>query len=297
MRVSKNIILFLGIVLIVACFQLEAFSQAAGAGGLGSSISTNLGGLVNSNVFNRIGKPKVKPRVKTSVSKTKKPINQTVAETKSTKASKSTVSKSTKTAKTKVRPVSQGNNTGDEDIASDEEEDTRLDSSILSFSPIADTGIDIGLAKSFTTNKAEQDTFMLIFRTVKTEYDKEAAKKGRKNDIAMALTFFIITTSVVYHDSPEPSDETVEKVYQVLADSMIENGEFSNFSDLDKQSMSDRLVYISGVVLFGYTVGKQTNDKATKDIYRSLAGICLQSLMKVDPNKVRIDKNGLSFSS
>jgi hypothetical protein len=292
MRGLKKIFLFLGSLLIVICFHLDTFSQVAGAGGLGSSISTNLGGLVNANVFKQLGKPKPKTKVKLPVAKTKKPSIQTVPERKPT-----TISKTTKPIKSKVRPVRKENPPIEEEVFTGDEENGRLDSSVLLYNPIANTGIDIGLAESFTSNKAEQDTFMLIFKTVKTEFEKEAAKEGRKNNIAMALTFFIVTTSVVYHDSPEPSDETIEKVYQSLADSMVENGEFSNFSDLDKQSMSDRLVYISGVVLFGYTVAKQTNDKTTKDTYRALAGICMKSLMKLDPDKVKINKDGLSFSS
>ncbi len=295
MKKSKNTILFLLSFFIVGSFYSESYSQAAGAGGLGNTISTNLGGMINSNVFKGIGKSKAKLKAKLPITKSKKTAIQKTTEIKSPAISKSTKT-ATKTAKGKNRPVRKVNNP-EEVNPSVEEESSLLDTSVLSYNPIFDTGIDNELAKSFTLNKAEQDTFMLIFSTVKTEYEKEAAKKGRKNDIAMALTFFIITTSVVYHDSPEPSDEAVEKVYQTLATSMIENGEFSNFSDLAKQSMSDRLVYISGVVLFGYTVGKQTNDKATKDIYRALAGICLQSLMKLDPDKVKINANGLSFSS
>jgi hypothetical protein len=293
MKILRCLVPFLTILLFAFCIHITAFSQAAGGGGLSKPISSSLGGLVNSDVFKKISQSKPRPKVKPSVVKTTKK-NAQIAKVITT----TTVSKSKKPNKGKSisgrQVIIKNRDTGSDE--EEEEEETQTDSSLLSFNPINDTGIDRELAQSFSTNKNEQDAFLLIFKSMKTAYDAEAAKEGRENNVAMALTFFIVTTSVVYHDSPEPSEETIEKVYQSLSNSMIENGNLSNFSDLDKQAMSDRLVYISGFVLFGYTLGKQTNDKATLDAYRTLAGVCLQSLMKIDPEKIKFNKNGLSVS-
>jgi hypothetical protein len=292
MKVQRHLIPLLTIFLCVLLFQLNAFSQAVGVGGLSKPISSSLGGLVNSNVFKNIKPPKPRPKIKTPITKKIQKTSPVVKVTNTTN-----VSKSKKIIKGKNR-VDRKIIRTDENISVEEEvEETQADTSELYFNPVAYTGTDFELAKNFTNNKNEQDAFLLIFKTVKTEFEKEAIKDGRENNVALALTFFVVATSVVYHDSPEPSEEAIEKVYQSFADSMVKNGNLSSFSDLDKQIMSEKLVYTSGVVLFGYTLAKQTKDKATLDIYRVLAGLCLRSLMNLDPDKVKIDKNGFSFSA
>jgi hypothetical protein len=287
---KKNLNLFLLVLLAVCCFQLTVLSQAAGAGGLGKSISGSLGGLVNANIFKNISQSKSKIKTKRPVVKTNKKVLVVNTTPVVTNPSIAKVSKSKKTVKIRsTRPVVK-----EVEEVAEIEEDTPVDTSVLSFKPITNTGLDVELARTFTTDKTEQNLFLLIFRTTKTAYDAEAAKEGKKDNLAMAMTFFIVTTSVVYHDSPEPSEESIEKVYQALANSMVENGNLESMSDFDKQAINDRLVYISGMVLAGYQLGKQTKDKSVISIYRTLAGVCLQSLMKLDPNKIKIDKNGLN---
>ncbi len=244
---------------------------------MGSSINAGLGGLINANVFKKLSQPKTKSKVTTQGKMVRKGTTTTVAKT--------TTSKTSKSQKTnKNRPI----NVIDEPA--------QIESSVLTFRPNVNSGFDRELAKSFSTNKAEQDTYLLIFKTIKTAYDVEATKLGRKNDVAMALTFFIGTTLMVYHDSPEPSEEAIDNVYQTLADSLTEDGNLATSSDLSKQQISDTLVYISGIVLAGYMNGKQTNDKETLDAYRVMAGSCLQTLMKIDPDSLKFSKNGLQVN-
>ena len=252
------------LVVLIYCLaaNLSILAQSIG-GGLGQPISGSLGGLIDKGVFSKIAQPSKKAKSQPAV----KPPTRTPTIT-AGKNAKISSAKTTKTA-------------------------TASAFNPLIFKPIANTGLDWELARTFSQKRNEQEIFVNVFQAVKPAFEAEAAKMGRKNDVAMAVTFFIATSLMVYHNDLEPSEQAIESVYQALANSLIEEGKMAATSNLEKQKLSEKLVYISGFVLAGYMKGKQDNDANTIQVFRSLAGICLQSLMQIDPNSIRFSKTGL----
>ena len=127
----------------------------------------------------------------------------------------------------------------------------------------------------------------------KAGYNEEAGKRNKKNDVAMALTVFIASMVTVYNDSPEPSEIALQNLYNILAESMSEDAAFLKTGNSNKELAHDTLVYISGLVLAGYELGRAQNDPNTVRSFRELAGVCLQSLLQLDPHKLSFDQNGL----
>lgn len=268
----RNRILMIGVLGFSIVFMASTVSAQISGGGqnLSTPISSQLGGIISSDVFSGLSanKPKAKSPAKTPV--------KTPAKT----VSKNTPKRNTNTGKTKNRtPVT--------------EEDYGEEPNSLAFTPVNNSGVDRQLATSFSNKPAEQAGLIEIFRTTKTGYKNELRKMGKKEDVAMALTFFIATCVTVYNAAPEPGDAAIENVYQKLFETMNEAPQFARMSDAEKQALSDKLVYISGLVLAGYISGQQTNDANTTQAYRLLAGVCLQSLMQVDPGRMRFNQTGL----
>lgn len=202
------------------------------------------------------------------------------------------MAKSSKTTNRRTTTAKNGK-TSVKNTSVDSDDEEFKDSEILTYNPVSNLNTADKLANEFSTNASDKQLLLNVFNIVKVAYEAEAAKKGKKNDVALALTFFIITCVTVKNDVPEPSDQAVDNLYNTLADALIEDGKIAEMSDQSKQEISDTLVYISGFVLSGYMSGKQNNDQDTVNIFRTLASISLRSLTQMDPDKMSFNKNGL----
>lgn len=259
-------------ILVFSCFiwmiSLTGVSaQIVGGGSLEKPIASQLGGLVNANVFKRLNSP-VRNKPQTT------PVKSNTA-SKTAKNSKNTSKIPSKTPVKTPAPIIVNNYSN------------------ITFNPINNAGTDRDLASTLTNNRTEQEALVEVFKVTKTTYEAEAAKKGKSNDVAMATTFFIASCLTVYHDAPEPSEAAIDSLYNALAESMNEDETFARTSNLDKQILHDKLIYLSGLVLGGYTAGNHQNNEATVQIFRYLGGVCLRSLLQLDPDKLSFNETGL----
>ena len=123
----------------------------------------------------------------------------------------------------------------------------------------------------------------------KAAYEKEAALKGWKNNIAAGLTFFTVTAMTVYHDAEAPSDEAANTYYQVLNVALDEMPELATVASKDKQAFNNTLIGFSGMLLAVYTEGKQNNDANELATSKKLAGMLIEMVLKTDPENLRIE--------
>jgi hypothetical protein len=154
-----------------------------------------------------------------------------------------------------------------------------------------DATIDTGtaLADALGDTPEEKALIKRIYSGTKTAYEKAAAEKGWKNNIAGGLTFFTVTAMTVYRDAEEPSDKAVDDYYAVVNASLDEIPEFGKVPNKDKQSFQNMLIGFSGLLLAGYTEGKQNGDAATLESYRKLAGGLIQLVLKTDPENLGLE--------
>jgi len=153
--------------------------------------------------------------------------------------------------------------------------------------PTVDTGK--ALADVLAETPDEKALIKLIYTTTKSAYEKEAAAKGWQNNIAAGLTFFTIASMTVYRDAEEPSDDAVNNYFNVVNSTLDEMPEFAAVTNKDKQSFNNMLVGFGGLLLAGYTEGKQNNDAATIANYQKLAGMLIQMVLKTSPDNLRIE--------
>ncbi len=166
---------------------------------------------------------------------------------------------------------------------------------VIKFEPIGDTGFDEELADLLTPKPDEKEALLLIFSETKKAYQSEAEKLGRQNDLALALTFFMSTCVTAYHNTPEPTDRATDSLYQVLAESLMETPEIVQMSNQEKYLASDKLIYVSGLILAGYLSSKENNDRETLSVYRKVAGDCLEAVSGISPEKMEFNQAGLKI--
>lgn len=154
-----------------------------------------------------------------------------------------------------------------------------------------DSTVDTGqaLANALGDTPEEKALIKQIYNGTKGAYDKAAAAKGWRNNIAGGLTFFTVTAMTVYRDAEEPGDKAVQDYYDVVNATLDEMPEFGKVANKDKQNFNNMLIGFGGILLAGYSEGKQNGDAATLETYRKLAGGLIELVLKADPENLRIE--------
>lgn len=161
-----------------------------------------------------------------------------------------------------------------------------------------DAGVDTAkiMAETLGETPEERALYKQIVDGTKAAFEKEVSAKGWKNNIAGAFTFFIVALGTTYHDSPEPSDETVNALYEAMNQTIDEIPEFGKMSNRDKQGLYNTLIGFAGIPLATLEEGKQSNNQPTIKIARQLAGQLIQIVLKTDPNRLRFVNGEMKFS-
>src|SRR5687767_2858805 len=125
-----------------------------------------------------------------------------------------------------------------------------------------DNTLDTGktLADNLADTPEEKALIKQIYTAAKAFYDKEAAAKGWKNNVAGGLTFFTATAMTVYHDVDEPSAEATDKHFKAVNSALDAIPEYATVANKDKQGFNNMLIGFSGMLLAGYSEAKQNKD-------------------------------------
>ena len=135
-----------------------------------------------------------------------------------------------------------------------------------------------------------------VLTTILEEFDKEARKIGRPNDLALALSFFFATNANIYHDAGVPPDPQVLELRDTIAATLVEADAMNGVTDRKKQEMYEALVIYTGLALATYQEGKGGNPESLK-IARQLAGQNLQAVIGISPDKISFTDQGLNIES
>lgn len=154
-----------------------------------------------------------------------------------------------------------------------------------------DATVDTGKALADTLGRTPEEKTLIkrIYTATNAVFEKEAAKRGWKNNIAAGLTFFTVTAMTVYQDTGEPSDEAVVNYFKAVNSALDEIPEFATVSNKNKQGFNNVLVGFSGLLLAGYSEGKQNSDAETLASYKKLAGVLIEMVLKTDPENIRLE--------
>ena len=154
-----------------------------------------------------------------------------------------------------------------------------------------DASVDTGkqIADALGETPDEKKLYKHIFDATKASFEKEAAAKGWMNNIAGAMTFFLVANATVYHGSEEPSNEVTAAIYDAVNRSIDDVPEFAAASNKDKQALYNLLIGFAGIPLATLMEGAESGDAATVKVARQLAGEMIKIVLKTDPDKVRLD--------
>jgi len=145
------------------------------------------------------------------------------------------------------------------------------------------------LADALGNTPEEKALIEQIYTSTKTAYEKEAAARGWKNNMAAGLTFFTVTAMTVYNNSEIPSDGAVNGYFKTMNAALDEMPEMATVANKDKQGFNNMLVGFGGILLAAYLEAKQNNDAAALATSKKLAGMLIEMVLKTDPENLRIE--------
>ena len=141
---------------------------------------------------------------------------------------------------------------------------------------------------------AKNPQVFTILSTILQEFDKEAQKIGKPNDLALALSFFFAVNANVYHDAGVPPDPQVLELRDAIASALVEGNALSGVGDRQKQELYEALVIYTGLALATYQEGKSGNAESLKSS-QQLAGLNLLAVTGISPDKISFTEQGLSI--
>lgn len=165
------------------------------------------------------------------------------------------------------------------------------------FTPDASVNTGKTIADAVGDTPQDKKLIETIVSATKTAYDAEAVRRGwKRNNIAGAFTFFIVSNVTVAHDSTEPSDETVNALYDAIERTLDEVPEFGRMANRDKQALNNTLIGLTGIPLATYMEGKNNGDAATIKVASALAGEMIKIVLKVEPANIRLANGTLKLA-
>jgi uncharacterized protein DUF6683 len=167
----------------------------------------------------------------------------------------------------------------------------------MRFMPAEDSGVARALADAFGSSDEERASLVQAFSQIKQGYEAEVAKEGKSNNLAAAMTFFIASNVVAYHQTEMPSDADTQKLFQSLQQTMTKVPALAALSNIEKQQMHDWLVYMGGFSLTNYMDAKQNRDAQGLATIKDFADYSMRLVLGVEGSKLSLAGSRLTVSS
>ncbi len=154
-----------------------------------------------------------------------------------------------------------------------------------------DATVDTGKAMADALGDTAEEKALIkqIYTATKATYEKEAAAKGWRNNIAGGLTFFTVIAMTAYHDAPEPPAGAMDTHYKALNSALDDTPEFAAVSNKDKQGFNNLMIGFGGMLLAIYTDAKQNSNAETLAASKQLAGMLIEMVLKTDPENLQVE--------
>jgi hypothetical protein len=165
----------------------------------------------------------------------------------------------------------------------------------LRFQPTGTRLLTPKLVETLGKTQAQKDQVSALVTALFQEFDKQAQKLGKPNDLAFALSYFLAQNAALYRGKPEPKDEQYLELRETVAAAMGQSGGFAKMTDRQKQETYEMLVSYTGLVYVTYLDAKKRGDTETAKTMRELAGLNLKSITHIEPERINFTDQGFTI--
>ncbi len=143
---------------------------------------------------------------------------------------------------------------------------------------------------------AQKEQVSAILNLLFQEFDKQAVKLGKPNDLAFALSYFLAQNATVFRGKPDPKDEQFVELRETVVAVMGQSDGFAKMTDRQKQELHEMLVSYTGLVYLTYQDANRRGDVENVKAMRELAGLNLKAITHIDPERINFTEQGLTIA-
>ena len=155
-------------------------------------------------------------------------------------------------------------------------------SSPLKFLDPKPSGVPALLADALGRDADEKKTLSDAFDQLLAAYNAEMRKENKANDLAAALTFFIVANVATYTGGQPISDAESEELYHSIASNLEAVPAVAAMSNAEKHRMHDWLAVMSGFIHATYLDSKNRGSSDGLAVSRELAVQSTKLVLGID---------------
>lgn len=162
----------------------------------------------------------------------------------------------------------------------------------VTFLPVANMIMPKQLAETIGATPKDRKELQKAFTEFLQVFDQEAALDKEENNVARAVTFFIVCNYIVA-TGLEFEEEQINFMERDINIYLAENEYFCAFDNHRKQELYESLVILGTLAAAGYHDGEENGRKEQMERFRSLARNGLETLLGVPVERLKLTKVGL----
>lgn len=150
------------------------------------------------------------------------------------------------------------------------------------FKPAKSTPYARQLGDALGSTAEEKRAISQIAVATRQAFEAQPETQTWKNDVAGALTFFLLGNLTIAADAEEPTEEASQALFNAIGLAIDATPEFARASQKEKQQLYEVLIGFTGVPLAIYTDAKERGDARQLQQARELSAQLLKLVFKQD---------------
>jgi hypothetical protein len=159
----------------------------------------------------------------------------------------------------------------------------------LKFVDTKPSGVSASLADALGRDASEKKNLADAFDQILDSYNAEMRKENKSNDLAAAMTFFIVANMATYCACEPLSDAATEELYDSIAANMRTVPTVAAMSAYEKHQVHDWLAGMGGFIHAAFLEAKNRGDTAGLEVSRELAAQATKLVLGVDISEMAAD--------
>jgi hypothetical protein len=151
------------------------------------------------------------------------------------------------------------------------------------------------MIQELTKEPTEQSELKTVLEQVFTAYEEEAKRLKFENDVAGAMTLYLLSNYQIYTGSEDPSDNATKAVVQQIRGILAEP--LKDSTSAEKQKMYEAFIVTSGITILRHQVAQSENNAGDLRAVKESAGATLKELLKAEPDTIQITEQGIVIKS
>ena len=164
-----------------------------------------------------------------------------------------------------------------------------------SFTPVQGPFVPQQLARVLGGTSQERQSIQDTLTKCLDFYTESAKQKGVPlNDVSLALNYYLSTNYFVYSRGSGPTTSQMTATRDMIRQNLVQDTNFRQMSDRDKQQSYETLIVLAGFVDLGYGAMKQNSNDGGAEQFRDMARHNLETLLGAPISKIHYTDSGLT---